>query len=168
VRGETAAPGQLWWGNPGDPAGGMFVGSLGANGNDTRKIRCELPVCAVSSFGGLVTIVLWDGVNVPAIVGTIAGTTGAVGIDVANEGVNRAIRSADFNAGTVTKTIVDVSGQVVSSVTKPVPPGCSRPGHVTSQSGENGQAQTFVSCNTSDVQDKSAIAVLNDRLYFGQ
>lgn len=168
ARGEANAPGQLWWGNPGDPAGGMFVGSLGANGNDTRKIRCVLPVCAVSSFGGLVSIVLWDGVNVPAIVGTIAGTSGAVGIDVATEGANRVIRNADFNANTVTKTVVDGAGNIVSSVTKAVPPGCLKPGHVTAQADANNQARTYVSCNSSSVQDKSALAILNDRLYFGQ
>lgn len=168
ARGEAGAPGQLWWGNPADPAGGMFVGSLGANGNDTRKIRCVLPVCAVSSFGGLVTLVLWDGANVPAIAGTISGAAGAVGIDVVTEGANRVVRSADFNANTVTRTTVDVAGRVVASITKAVPPGCRNPGHVTSQLDANGEPQTFVSCNASNVQDKSAIAVLNDRLFFMQ
>lgn len=166
ARGEPNAPGQLWFGNPADPNGGMFAGSLGANGNDTRKIRCAAPVCAVSSFGGLVTIVLWDGANLPTIVGTIPGTTGSVGIDVADEGANRAIRSADFNNDTVTKTIVDSAGQILSSITLALPPGCTKPGHVTWQPGADNRPQTLVSCSGVNAQDRSAIATLFDDLFF--
>ncbi len=167
VRGEPNAPGQLWFGNPADLTGGMLVGSLGANSNDTRKIRCALPICAVSSFGGLVSIVTWDGTNAPAIAGTIAGTTGAVGIDVAVEGANRTIRSADFTNNTVTKTIVTAAGQVVSSVTKAVPQGCTNPGHVTSFTDAGGQRKSVVSCNGRNAQGQSAVAVLTDAEFFG-
>ncbi len=167
VRGEPGAPGQLWFGNPADPAGGMLVGLLGTSSNDARKIRCVLPICAVSSFGGLVSIVTWDGTNAPAIAGTIAGTTGAVGIDVAVEGANRTIRSADFTNNTVTKTIVTAAGQVVSSVTKAVPQGCTNPGHVTSFTDAGGQRKSVVSCNGRNAQGQSAVAVLTDAEFFG-
>ncbi len=166
VRGEPNAPGQLWFGNPADPAGGMLVGSLGANSNDTRKIRCALPICAISSRNGLVTRVLWDGVNVPTIIGTIANTSAAVGIDVTAEGNNRVIRSADFDANKVTRTVVDVAGQIVTSVTKAVPQGCTNPGHVTSFVDTNGQTKSVVSCNGVDAQNKSALAILTDSVFF--
>jgi hypothetical protein len=170
VRGQASQPGQLWFGDPASPTGGTLVGSLSANSTDTRKIRCALPICAVSNFGGLVTIVTWDGVNAPAILGTIPNTTGSHGIDATAEGANRAIRSTDSlnQIQTVTKTVVTPAGAMVSNITKQVPPGCTDPRHVLDAADpqQPGQPKTVVSCNGINAQDQSALAVLDDNVFF--
>lgn len=170
VRGQAGQSGQLWFGDPASATGGTLVGSLSANSADTRKIRCALPICAVSNFGGLVTIVTWDGLNQPAILGSIPNSTGSHGIDVTIEGANRAIRSTDSLSPTqtVTKTVVTPAGAIVSNITKPVPPGCTDPRHVLDATDpqQPGQPKTVLSCNGVNAQGQSALAVLDDTVYF--
>lgn len=170
VRGQAGQPGQLWFGDPANATGGTLVGSLSANSADTRKIRCALPICAVSNFGGLVSIVTWDGINAPAIVGTIPNSTGSIGIDVTVEGNNRAIRSTDSlnQIQTVTKTLVTPAGAMVPNITKQVPPGCTDPRHVLDATDpqQPGQPKTVVSCNGVNAQGQSALAVLDDNVFF--
>lgn len=126
ARGEPSGPGQLWWGNPAELDGGAFIGTLE---NDTRKIRCEIPICAVSHFSGRVTIVVWDGITAPRIVDAIPEATHAVGIDVRAAGGDREILSTDFVNNTWTLTRVGQTGRVLSSAKRPAPEGCTHPGH---------------------------------------
>lgn len=155
VRGGPSEPGQLWWGNPAEQAGGRFVGTLG---NDTRKIRCEIPICAVSNFAGLVTLVFWDGITPPRILDTIPETTNAVGIDVRAEGGGRDILSTDFTRNTWTLTRVSLSGQILSSSTSPVPESCTNPGHGRFViDPQTRQVHIVLSCNGVNAEGMSAL-----------
>jgi hypothetical protein len=155
VRGSPSEAGQVWWGNPADLGGGTFVGALG---NDTRKIRCEIPICAVSHFADRVTILIWDGITPPKIGDTIPESTHAVGIDVRAVGNDREILSADFANNAWTLTRVNLIGQILSSTKSPVPEGCVHPGHglfVTDP--QSRQVYVVLSCNGVNAEGKSAL-----------
>lgn len=155
VRGSPSGPGQVWWGNPADANGGTFVGTLG---NDTRKIRCKIPVCAVSNFGGQVTILVWDGTHPPQIGGTIPETPNAVGIDIRAVGDDREILSADFTNNTWTLTKVNATGEILTSTTTPVPEGCMNPGHgIFVTDPQSNVVYVVLSCNGVNAEGKSAL-----------
>lgn len=156
VRGDPSGPGQVWWGNPAELGGGTFVGTLE---NDTRKIRCAIPICAVSHFGGRVTILVWDGITAPRIIDTIPEATHAAGIDVRAAGGDRQILSADFINNTWTLTEVGQNGRIVSSATSPVPEGCTNPGHALFVTDpQTDQVYAVLSCNGVNAAGKSAVA----------
>lgn len=156
ARGEPSGPGQLWWGNPAELGGGTFVGTLE---NDTRKIRCKIPICAVSHFSGRVTILVWDGITAPRIIDAIPETTNAVGIDVRAAGGDREILSTDFVNNNWTLTRVGPTGQILSSATRPVPEGCTNPGHALFVTDpQTDQLSAVLSCNGVNAEGQSAIA----------
>jgi len=155
VRGSPFEPGQLWWGEPAEEAGGRFVGTLGI---DARKLRCEIPICAVSHFGGPVTIVYWDGITPPRILDTIPETTAAVGIDVRAAGGNREIVSTDSTRHRWTLTSVNLSGQILSSRTIAAPEECANPRHsLFAADPQSEEVYAVLSCNGLNAEGTSAV-----------
>jgi hypothetical protein len=78
--------------------------------------------------------------------------------------VNFAVLSADYRNNTVTRTLVSPTGTIVSTSTKPLPQGCSQPGHAIAFRLPDG-TKVVVSCSGSAVPGQGAIAVLNDTFF---
>jgi len=106
---------------------------VGAVGPDARRIRCKASLCAVSSFAGdEFTIMSWDGVNLPTIIGNVSVGDGPVDLDlttVSNGDV--VVGSTGFNDNTWTLTEIASDDSVVSNTTQPVDTGCPNPGHLS-------------------------------------
>ncbi len=123
------------------------VGTLG--GDNPRRIRCDFEsgVCAVSDFANsLITVVLWNGKGMPTIGGVTAPgavAAGPVGIDV----FGHLIVSAGYNDDHYSIIQVDAAGNVVDVTTKPLPEGCTQPGHATFL--RDGANTILVSCHGS-------------------
>jgi hypothetical protein len=162
VTGDNGQPGQIWYGDITNPSGGTLAGTTGDGNHDTRQIRCALPICAISNFGGRVVTLSWDGVNAPKQGFTIQAGTNAVGIDVRAEGNHRVVRSADYSNRTVTKTVVSTDGALLSSKTKALPEACRNPGHVTAWEQPGETVKTLVSCRA---ENGSVIIVVEDRYF---
>jgi hypothetical protein len=164
----TGGPGlsvQIWHGNPDDPSGGMLAGTIDAGGPDAAQIRCAMQVCALGTFEGRLVTFHWDGSNPPDKLAQVAGVTGAIGIDVAVEGAYRAIRSADYNNNTVTKTLLDANGDLVQSQTRPLPGGCTKPVQALSWPRPDGLFNTVVTCSGVDARGRTALAVLDQQFF---
>ena len=127
---------------------------VGAVGPDARRIRCAASVCAVTSFAGdELTIALWDGANLPTIIGNVTVGDGPVDLDlvVLTNGDVR-IGSTGFNDNTWTLTEIASDGSVVSNTTLPVDAGCTNPGHLSFFEDSDGM-KALVTCYGSDNYD---------------
>lgn len=124
----SGSPGSIHYDSDGTGAGtGTKIGDAG---NTPRRIRCLLPVCAVSNYGSnALTILSWDGSAQPSITATQSVGTGPVGIDLKADGDGAKIISTGFADNTYTVTTVDGAGAVTDNVTKSVPNGCTSPAH---------------------------------------
>lgn len=139
-------PGQLWWGDPSVFQGGTLVGSLG---NDPRKLRCAVPICAVSNFASdTLSVILWNGSTTPTIQGSVVVGDGPVGIDITRVDVNYAVVSTGYHDNTYTITSLGPDGSELSTTTLAVPTGCTNPGHaIFVQDGA--ATKVVISCNGS-------------------
>lgn len=164
VTGGADVATQLWFGRTDDPNGGKLVATMGPDHRDAREIRCDGAVCAISHLSGNVHALTWDGRTPPQALAPIPGTTGAVGIDVSAAGVNFAVFSADYRNNTVTKAVIGAAGTIVSTSTKPLPQGCTQPGHAVAFRLPDGN-KVVVSCSGGAVPNQSALAVLNDTFF---
>ncbi len=134
---------------PRDGSPPLGIGPIGA---DSRRIRCSVPVCAVTNFAGdTLTIVLWDGMNMPTLIGTVAVGDGPVDLGLVQLGNGDVgIVSTGFNDNTYTETEVAPDGSVVSNTTTPAPDGCTQPAHaeyLTDSEGLKVIATCFDSAN---------------------
>jgi hypothetical protein len=146
---RVAAPGagQLFFA-PRDATTPTAVGAVGA---DSRRIRCTAGVCVVTSFvDNVLTIVLFDGINPPTIVGNASVGDGPVDVDLKalNNG-NVRVGSTGFNDDTYTLTEIAPDGSVVSNTTLPVDTGCTNPGHLSFFEDGDG-VKALVTCYGSD------------------
>lgn len=114
---------------PRDGSAPTFVGPVG---RDARRIRCREGICAVTSFAGdSLTIISWDGVTMPTIVGDVAVGDGPVDLDLATlANGDVLVGSTGFNDNTWTLTEIAPDGSVVSNTTQAVDAGCTSPGHL--------------------------------------
>lgn len=94
------------------------------------------------------TIVAWDGGDSPSIVGTIAVDEQPLGIDLREDGDNIAIVSTSMSNDSVTVTILDAGGGLVSSDTQAAPVGCDQPSYAIWLPDEENVA--VISCSGSD------------------
>ncbi len=103
-------------------------------GDDARRVRClateeggDALVCAVTVFGEsrLLTFT-WDGVGLPVAVDDVTVGSGPIGLSLRRlpDGTIGVVTSG-FNDSTITETVVDPDGAVVSSETRPAPEGCT-------------------------------------------
>jgi len=142
-------PGQLFL-HPRDGAvTATFVGNVM---DQPRRVRHAGNIAVISHWeGGVLTIVLWDGVSDTA---TVAGTVqvgwgGSIGIDVMDLGDGTVgVCSTGYLDDSYSVTVIDDTGTVVSNTTTAAPGGCTGPGHAIW--ARDGTRNILFSCQGSD------------------
>jgi DNA-binding beta-propeller fold protein YncE len=137
------SPGSLYVHLPADRPHGAAT-RIGSTGNAPRRVRKDGNHVVVSNHeSDSLTVTLAD---TNMIVGTVPVGDGPVGIELMRLGSgNLAVASTGFNDHTFTITVLDPAGAVVSNETKPLPAGCTGPGHVIFW-----KSGVLVSCKTSN------------------
>lgn len=114
-----------------------------------RQVRCIVPTCVVSFFGGArtdttvnpggVALVNWAGnadvnegtIGAVELLGVSSAPAGVVGIDlISDQQGNTAVVAAGFTNGTLYELVVASDGTISQRQNQPVPTGCQNPGHV--------------------------------------
>jgi len=125
---------------------------VGKVGVEPRRVRCLNGICVVTNnTDNTVTIILWDGVNMPTIVGTAPVGNGPVGLDLAtlSDG-NTVIGTTGYNDNTYTLTEVASDGSVVSSTTQSVDSGCISPVSLAFFDDSQGKKAALVCYNAAN------------------
>ncbi|MCK6458565.1 MAG: hypothetical protein L6Q95_01560 [Planctomycetes bacterium] len=137
------SPGSLYVHQPADRPSGGAATRLGDTGDAPRRVRKIGDFVVVSNHESDSLTVALASTN--TIVGTVPVGDGPVGIDLMLIDDNLAVASTGFNDNTFTITILDPAGAVVSNETKPLPDGCTGPGHIIFW-----KSGVLASCKTSN------------------
>lgn len=124
--------------------------AIGDAGNSPRRIRTAGDLAFISNFeSDELTVLSWNGVGAPTLIGSIPVGDGPVGIDALElTGGNVAVVSTGFNDNTSTVTVVDTAGSVISNTTTELPTGALAPGHAFWLRGDS--MNYGVTCSGSD------------------